>query len=80
MLNNLNLDNYSYEFTPTETAAGGTLLRTANHLPYESYNDLKIYKKNELESTFEIEIFKAKKIKYYCGSHIQTSIHGSYLL
>ena len=26
LLNNLNLDNYSFEFTPTETSAGGTLL------------------------------------------------------
>ena len=24
--NNLNLNNYSFEFTPTETSAGGTLL------------------------------------------------------
>ena len=28
----LNLDHYSFEFTPTETSAGGTLLYTANHL------------------------------------------------
>ena len=26
LLNNLNLKNYSFEFTPTETSAGGTLL------------------------------------------------------
>ena len=26
LLNNLNLNNYSFEFTPTETSAGGTLL------------------------------------------------------
>ena len=25
LLNNFNLNNYSYEFTPTETTAGGTL-------------------------------------------------------
>ena len=31
-LNNLNLNNYSFEFTPTETSPGGTLLFIANHL------------------------------------------------
>ena len=33
--NNLNLNNYSFEFTPTETSAGGTLLYIANHLSYK---------------------------------------------
>ena len=32
LLNNLNLNNYSFEFTPTETSAGDTLLYIANHL------------------------------------------------
>ena len=32
LLNNLNLNNYSNEFTPTETTAGDTLLYIANHL------------------------------------------------
>ena len=52
LLNNLNLNNYYFEFTPTETSAGGTLLYIANHLSYKCCNDLNIYKKNELESTF----------------------------
>ena len=60
LLNNLNLNNYSFEFTPTETCAGGTLLYIANHVPYKCRNDLNIYKKNELESTF-IEIVNPKK-------------------
>ena len=34
LLNNLNLNKYSFEFTPTETSAGGTLIYTANHLPH----------------------------------------------
>ena len=34
--NNLNLNNYSFEFTPTETCAGGTLLYIANYLSYKS--------------------------------------------
>ena len=45
LLNDLNLNNYSSEFTPTETSAGGTLLFIANHLSYKCRNDLNIYKK-----------------------------------
>ena len=45
LLNNLNLNNYSFEFTPTETSAGGTLLYIANHLSYKYRSDLNIYKK-----------------------------------
>ena len=60
LLNNLNFSNYSFEFTPTETSAGGTLLCIANDLSYQCCNDLNIYKKNELESTF-IEIVNLKK-------------------
>ena len=66
LLNNLNLNNYSFEFTPTETSAGGTLLYTANHLSYKCQNDLNIYKKNELESTF-IEIANPKKSNIIVG-------------
>ena len=32
LLNNLNLNNYYFEFTPIKTLAGGTLLYIANHL------------------------------------------------
>ena len=73
----MNLNNYSFEFTLTETSAGGTLLYIANHLSCKCHNDLNIYKKNELESTF-IEIVNPKKIKCCCGSHLQTSIYGPY--
>ena len=66
LLNNLNLNNYSFEFTPTETSAGGTLLYIANHLSYKCRNDLNIYKKNELESTF-IEIVNPKKSNIIVG-------------
>ena len=45
LLNNLNLNNHSFEFTPTETSAGGTLLYIANYLSYKCRNDLNIYKK-----------------------------------
>ena len=48
----MNLNNYSFEFTPTDTSAGGTLLYIINHLSFKCSNDLNIYKKNEMESTF----------------------------
>ena len=51
----------------------------ANHLRYKCCNDLNIYEKNELESTF-IENANPKKIDYNCGSDVQTSIYGSYRL
>ena len=66
LVNNLNLNHYSFEFTPTETSAGGTLLYIANHLSYKCRNDLNIYKKNELESTF-IEIVNPKKSNIIVG-------------
>ena len=66
LLNDLNLNNYSFEFTPTETSAGGTLFYIVNHLSYKCHNDLKIYEKNELESTF-IEIVNPKKSNIIVG-------------
>ena len=66
LLNNLNLNNYSFESTATETCAGGALLYIANHLSYKCRNDLNIYKENELEFTF-IEIFNLKKSNIIAG-------------
>ena len=66
LLNNLNLNDYSFEFTPNETCAGGTLLYIANHLSYKCRNGLNIYKKNKLESTF-IEIVSPKKSNVIVG-------------
>ena len=54
------MNNFSFEFTPTEYLAGGTVLYIANHLSYKPSLDLNIYKSNELKSTF-IEIFMPKK-------------------
>ena len=65
-LYDLNLNNNSFEFTPTETSAGGILLYIANHLLNKYCNDLNIYKKNELESTF-IEIVNPKKSNIIVG-------------
>ena len=46
LLNNLNLNNDSFEFTPTETSGGGTLLYIANHLSYKCRNNLSIKRMN----------------------------------
>ena len=62
----MNLNNYYFEFTPTETSAGGTLLHIANHLSSKCCNELNIYKKNELESTF-IKLFKPRKVNIIVG-------------
>ena len=45
LLNNLNCNNYSYEFTLTETSAGGTFLYIANHLSHKCRNDRNVNKK-----------------------------------
>ena len=57
---NINIYNYSVEFTPTESHAGGTLLYINNKLSYKLRQDLCIYKSSELESTF-IETINPKK-------------------
>ena len=54
------MNNFSFEFTPTESSAGGTLLYIANHL-YKPRLDLNIYKSNELESTF-IEVLNPRSL------------------
>ena len=64
---NLPLNNYSLKLTPTESSAGGTLLCIANHLSYKPYNDLNIYKKSELESTF-IEVINPQISNIIIGS------------
>ena len=60
IVKNINIPNFSYEFTPTESTAGGTLIYIADHLAYQKRNDLTIYAKNYLESTF-IEITNPSK-------------------
>ena len=60
LISNLNLQNYSFEFTPTESNAGGTLLYIPNHLSYNPRTDLNLNIANQLESTF-IEIINSGK-------------------
>ena len=64
---NIELSNYSFEDTPTESSAGGALLYIANHLSYKSHRDLNIYKKFDLESTF-VEIINPKKSYVIVGT------------
>ena len=59
----MNLNNYSFGFTPTETSAGGTPLYSANHLSYKCRNDLNIYKTNEIY----FEIVNPKKSNIIVG-------------
>ena len=42
---NINLNNYSFERTPTESTAGGTMLYVSNRLSYKPQTDLNMYKK-----------------------------------
>ena len=55
---NLNISDYSFEDTPTESSAGGTGLYISNNIVYERRTDLEMYKKNQLESTFIELIYK----------------------
>ena len=55
--------NYSHQFFPTESSAGGKLLYIRNRLSYKPRNDLSIYKPTELESSF-IEISNPKRVTY----------------
>ena len=48
----INLPNYSYEFCPAESSAGGTLLYVRHHLSYKLRKTLSIYKSYELELNF----------------------------
>ena len=65
-ISNISLNDYAFEFTPTESSAGGTLIYVANHLAYKPRTDLQIYKKHDLESTF-IEIINPKKSNIIIG-------------
>ena len=64
---NIELSNYSFEHTLTESSAGGTLLYIANHLSYKTHIYLDIFQKFELESTF-VEIINPKKSNIIFGT------------
>ena len=84
LLNNLNLSNYSFDCTRSETSASGTFNYIANYLSCLCRNDLNIYNKYELESTF-IEIVSQRKwnitvrVIYRHPSMDLTDFHWNYL-
>ena len=66
LTSNINFQNYSFEFTQTESNAEGTLLYIANHLSYKPRTDLGLNKSNQLESTFT-EIINSRKSNTIVG-------------
>ena len=60
------MQNYSFEFTPTESNAGGTLLYIANHLSYKPLTDISLNKANQLEPT-SIETINSRKSNIIVG-------------
>ena len=56
---NLQLSNYSTEYTPTELSGGGTLLYISKRLSYQLRNDLRTYDPRKIKSIF-IEIICSK--------------------
>ena len=57
---NINMSNYSYEYTPTESSKGRTLLYIDKNARYRLRCDLTLCKSKEIESSF-IEIIESKK-------------------
>ena len=70
ILPNINLNNYAFEFTPTESSAGGTLIYVANHVAYKLRTDLQICKTYDLESTF-FQIINPKKSNIIIGCMLE---------
>ena len=64
---NINLPNYQYLHTPTESTKGGTLIYISNKLIFKPRPDLEIYQAKDIESTFtEIIMPKGKNIIVGC--------------
>ena len=58
-LKNINLQDYNFLHTPTESNEGRSLLYISTNLSYKTRNDLKLCKSKELESIF-IEMINKK--------------------
>ena len=72
-LSNISPQNYTYEFTSTESSKGGTLFDIDKNIKYQLREDLKLYESKETESTF-LEIIRnnQKDVNFACtfwGSH-----------
>ena len=63
---NISLPNYVYEYAPTESSKGGTLLYLDKNLKYNLWKDLNIYQKGMIESTF-IEIINKNEKNMVAG-------------
>ena len=57
----INLHNYVFEHTPTESSAGGALLYINKRHSYKPRPDLNIYEPKKLESVF-VEVILPKKV------------------
>ena len=76
LLNNLNLNNYSLEFSLIVTSPGGTLLYTAHHLSYKCHNDQNIYKK--MNWNLLLLKLSTRENQISLWESLKTSIYGSY--
>ena len=61
-INNIDLEGYTIESTPTDASCGGALLYINKNINYKTRNDLTIYKSRELESVF-IEVINKRSNK-----------------
>ena len=59
-LSNINIDDYTYEYTTTESSEAGTLLYIDKSVKYKSRKDLHLNKPKEIVSTF-IKVIETKK-------------------
>lgn len=50
VLSNIDLNNYTFEFTPTDSTKEGTLIYIEKDLRYKTRNDLYLYREKEIES------------------------------
>ena len=50
VLSNIDLNNYTFEFTPTDSTKEGTLIYIEKDLRYKTRNDLNLYREKEIES------------------------------
>ena len=65
-ITNISLPNYVYEHTLVDLGKGGTLLYIDKNIKYKLVNDLNVYEKKMVESTF-IEILKKKQKNMIIG-------------
>ena len=62
VLSDIDLQDYTYEWTTDAASKGGTLIYIDSKLRYKTQNYLKLYKEREIESTF-LEIIEPNKKK-----------------